>query len=356
MAHLNSITATQYTKFAISRKPIPDGFCDTEKEYYDLFRGEMLDHASVTGLKEQSIVYLESMRDIPQTGTPANIVKVPVYGEDQSFSIGAQPDSPDLEFTLNLEPEAWAVQSAPTTAATTAAAAARRAYHKSQIKRMAGSGTEYAMAFYYLNAKLERPVTRPGVASADKKFYLPSAALAATDLARIEYDAVGQNSNSLMFFRGRVESVLYNPMRDDASTATVTLSITSPDFYGLYTIDGSAGNHIQLIDAKDYGSIKLTDGHKATGTPLKIDANAFVKWYDKALTGYEFQAASSATTVFTAAPGAMTTYIAAPNNAAYITLTKAASATTGSGNLTVSVKEDGVAGTVDTVEIPVVVT
>ena len=41
--------------------------------------------------------------------------------------------------------------------------------------------------------------------------------------AEVEYNAVGSKANSLMFFRGRVESVLYNPMRDDASTATVTL-------------------------------------------------------------------------------------------------------------------------------------
>ena len=292
MAHLNSITATQYTKFAISRKPIPDGFCDTEKEYYDLFRGELLTNA---GLKEQSIVYLESMRDIPQTGTPANIVKVPVYGEDQSFSIGAQPDSPDLEFTLNLEPEAWAVQGVPATGTSATHNANKLAYHKSQIKRMAGSGTEYAMAFYYLNAKLERPVTRPGVEVTDRNVLIPSGNLAATELAKVEYNAVGQNSNSLMFFRGRVESILYNPMRDDASTATVTLSITSPDFYGLYTIDSGANDFIQLINADDYGSIKLNDDT----SPYTLKIEDVVKWYDGSLNDYAFRAQSGTVATMT---------------------------------------------------------
>ena len=157
-------------------------------------------------------------------------------------------------------------------------------FHKSQIKRMTGNGKEYAMAFFYLNSKTENPVTRPG--DGEASFSLGGAAMQ----AEVEYNAVGSKANSLMFFRGRVESVLYNPMRDDASTATVTLSITSPDFYGLYTVD----NKVKFLDEWPT-AVELSTGN----LNFDIESKYFLR-YD-ALTQYEFKASvASGSNVVTA--------------------------------------------------------
>ena len=254
MTHLTSITSTQFSKFAVANAPIPDGFWDSELEYFDLFRA-----TSLVNTNDHPIIYFGSMRDIPQTGTPANIVKVPVYGEDQSFSIGAQPDSPDLEFTLNLEPEVWAEGVSPNDT---------NEFHKSQIKRITGNGKEYAMAFFYLNSKTENPITRPGASNN------PVTLGASQNQVEVEYNALGPKANSCMFFRGRVESVLYNPMRDDASTATVTLSITSPDFYGLFTAD----NTIKFIDDLDSPLKMSSAAGGLSGRTLQL--SDYIKLYD----------------------------------------------------------------------------
>ena len=326
MTHLTSITSTQFSKFAVANVPVADGFCDSEKEYFDLFRATEL-----VNTNDHPVVYFGSMRDIPQTGTPANIVKVPVYGEDQSFSIGAQPDSPDLEFTLNLEPEVWAEGVAATNA---------NEFHKSQIKRMTGNGKEYAMAFFYLNSKTENPVTRPG--DREASFSLGGAAMQ----AEVEYNAVGSKANSLMFFRGRVESVLYNPMRDDASTATVTLSITSPDFYGLYTVD----NKVKFLDEWPT-AVELAAGSLS----VDIDPKYFLK-YD-ALTNYQFKATpdSSATGILTvsAQQQAFRTY--ASGAASRITVVKTGSGTT---SITLEVRPVGSTATtnLESITIPITMT
>ena len=306
MAHLDSVTATQYTKVAISRVPL--GNTDTLKDWFDRFRA-----GSLVNTHDHPVIYLESMRDIPQVGTPANIVKVPVYGEDQSFSIGAQPDAPDLEFTLNMEPNKWAAGTSSTNTL---------ASHEASIRRMAGDGRVYGMAFYFLNSKVERPVTRPGNGAASS-FRLGAGPI------ELKYDSVGQKSNSIIFFRGRVESALWNPMRDDSSTVTVTLSITSPQFYGLFTMDGTA----------PFGLMGKPPTLEMAAGSLDLVINKYINGYDDvggsptletALAGYKFKASvapqgrSGVISAF--APSVPTAYVS--GTAAKFTATRAAAGST----------------------------
>lgn len=137
---------------------------------------------------------IPDVRDMPQFGTPANIVKVPVYGQAQTQSIGAQADAPDLELTVNYVPSKWA------------------------------AGT--TLGDYEAD----------GIAKVFQFAMLPSEP---TDYATNTSTGGLRNvPNALIYFVGKVESVLVTPARDDASTATIALSIQS-DFYGPYTVDAA---------------------------------------------------------------------------------------------------------------------
>jgi hypothetical protein len=46
---------------------------------------------------------------------------------------------------------------------------------------------------------------------------------------------LGTAPNAIIYFMGKIESLMVQPARDDAVTATVALSIQS-DFYGPYTV------------------------------------------------------------------------------------------------------------------------
>lgn len=136
-------------------------------------------------------VEIENIRDMPSFGTPANIVKVPVYGQAQTQSIGAQSDAPDLELTINYVPGDWAAGST--------------------LGDMVADGESKVFQFALLPAK-----------SVDL----------ATDLTT---GGLADVPNAVIYFVGKIESILVNPARDDASTATVALSIQS-DFFGPFTV------------------------------------------------------------------------------------------------------------------------
>ena len=132
-----------------------------------------------------------NIRDMPSFGTPANIVKVPVYGQAQTQSIGAQSDAPDLELTINYVPSEWAAGST--------------------LGDYVADGLAKVFQFSLLPAN--------------------PADLATNGAAGVLKDVPNAN----IYFVGKIESLLVNPSRDDASTATVALSIQS-DFYGPYTV------------------------------------------------------------------------------------------------------------------------
>jgi len=62
-----------------------------------------------TGIKAlvvdgSTVTAIGNVREFPSLGTPANIVNVPVYGQSISAQVSGQSDAPSLEFTLNYVP------------------------------------------------------------------------------------------------------------------------------------------------------------------------------------------------------------------------------------------------------------
>jgi len=177
MTFPNSISAAQYSALAVSNVAAPgDGIIDAAQA--------AINFALVADYDE-----IKNIRDMPSFGTPANIVKVPVFGQAQTQSIGAQSDAPDLELTINYVPLDWA-------AGTT-------------LGDYVSDGESKVFQFSLLPAK-----------PADLTFTV---------------GGLGTVDNANIYFIGKIESLLINPSRDDASTATVALSIQS-DFFGPFTI------------------------------------------------------------------------------------------------------------------------
>jgi hypothetical protein len=138
-------------------------------------------------------VEVPNIRDLPDNiGTPANIVKVPEYGRATTLSIGAQPDAPDLELTINYVASKWA----PGT----------------DLMDMIDKKTPTVFQLALLNAE-------------------PAGLATTTDGSGL--DSV---DNTLFYFLGRMESLLVSPSREDSNTATVSLSVLS-DFEGPFTVD-----------------------------------------------------------------------------------------------------------------------
>jgi hypothetical protein len=178
MALHTSIGAGTFSALAVAKDPVPATLPANAAGWEALF-------ATVSDFDE-----IKSIREMPTFGTPANIIKVPQYGVTQSLSIGAQPDAPDLELTLNYIAADWA----PTQTLATYLASKRSCVFQ----------------FSLLYAK-------PA-----------SLAAAAAGLGTV------QNAN--IYFVGRLESLMIEPSLSDSNTATLALSIQS-DFFGPFTID-----------------------------------------------------------------------------------------------------------------------
>lgn len=178
MAFPTSIGASQYSALAIATGAVPTAVTETN------LKGLFADSANFDLIK--------NIRDMPSFGTPANIVKVPVYGQAQTQSIGAQSDAPDLELTVNYVPSEWA-------AGTT-------------LGDYVGDGVSKVFQLALLRTKV-------------------------TDFTATT-TGLGTVPNALLYFVGKIESQLTDVNRDDADTSTVALSIQSP-FYGWYTQDSA---------------------------------------------------------------------------------------------------------------------
>jgi hypothetical protein len=181
MALHASIGAGTFSALAVSKTTVPSTLPTTAAGWEALF-------AETTDFDE-----IKSIREMPTFGTPANIVKVPQYGVTQSLSIGAQPDAPDLELTLNFVAADWA------------------------------AGTTLAD---YVRAKTQRVFQF-------SLLYAKPASLAASGTG------LGSVDNANIYFVGRMESLLIEPSLSDSNTATLALSIQS-DFFGPFTIDPPA--------------------------------------------------------------------------------------------------------------------
>ena len=190
MALPSTISAAQYSAIAVSKSAVPASFTET------LLKGCFSATTTYTEIK--------NVRDMPALGTPANIVKVPVYGQAQTQSIGAQSDAPDLELTVNYVPSDWAATSGGGVFATTGLLGDAKADGVAKVFQVA-----------LLTAK--PPTLSTGV------------------VPNVSGTVAGTVPNALIYFIGKIESLLVTPARDDAMTATVALSIQS-DFFGPYTV------------------------------------------------------------------------------------------------------------------------
>lgn len=179
MAHIQTIGASIYAALAVSNDPLAS-IPTTEAGWKALFA------------TTADYDLIEDIRDMPSVGAPPNIVKVPVYGQAQSQSIGAQSDAPDLELTINFVPSKWAAGAV--------------------LKGYLDNKTPVAFQLSLLQAK---PNGADGYAAI------------ATGLGTV--------SNSSMYFAGKLESMEVTPSLDDAVTATLALSVQT-DFKGWYTV------------------------------------------------------------------------------------------------------------------------
>jgi hypothetical protein len=178
MALHTSIGAGTFSALAVSKDPVPSTLPTNAAGWEALF-------ATVGDFDE-----IKSIREMPTFGTPANIIKVPQFGVTQSLSIGAQPDAPDLELTLNFVASDWA------------------------------AGTTLAD---YVKLKTQRVFQF-------SLLYAKPASLAAA------VGGLGTVDNANIYFVGRLESLLIEPSLSDSNTATLALSIQS-DFFGPFTVD-----------------------------------------------------------------------------------------------------------------------
>ena len=182
MAFPNNVSAAIYSRFVMSATELSA----TQVDALD----SKLDWAvNFTG--SNTLVDLGNIRDMPSFGTPANIIKVPEFGRDQTLSIGAQPDAPDLEFTINFVGSDWDEEASATV-----------------VGDYVSDGRTRPMMISMLSSEASSSALRH----------------------------VGGALNATIFFAGRIESALFNPMRDDASTVTVALSVQS-NFFGPVTFD-----------------------------------------------------------------------------------------------------------------------
>jgi len=193
MAHINSLGVGLFTdlSIAIGTSIVPATYDDTgfKALFATIDTGTLTDAAIAGGFYR-----ILDVREFPAMGTPANIVKVPVFGVKQSQQIQGQADAPTMEITLNYIPANWD----PVTG----------------LSKFVGDNITRAFRFALLNQD------STGITAATK---YASLAL-----------GLGTVQNSVYYWTGRMEALLVKPSLTDATTATLTLSMQS-DFYGAYT-------------------------------------------------------------------------------------------------------------------------
>ena len=179
MAHISNLGAGIFTYLDIFTGAIPAG-TDTAAECAALFVG------TTPGTADADHVRMPSVREFPSIGTPANIVNVPVYGQNTSSQVQGQADAPSLEITVNYVPS-----------------------DMEALHDLIGQKVAF-------------------------RFMMAASALTADEGAGSTIAV----ENTEFYFLGKVEAILVNPQLTDANTATVTLSAQT-DFFGPATIAAS---------------------------------------------------------------------------------------------------------------------
>lgn len=191
MSFPTSIGASLFSDIAVYNGSVTDfSTLDTEAEFSALFATETTTPGAATFQR------IKNIREFPPMGTPPNIVNVPVFGQKSSQQIQAQSDAPNIELTINYVGADWA------TGAGTVGA-------------MVADGKQHVFRFALLNAE-------------------PTGVTANTRYAS-SVGGVGTVENAIFYWIGKIEALLINPSLNDATTATLTLTLQSK-FYGAFTI------------------------------------------------------------------------------------------------------------------------
>lgn len=207
MSHINSIGAGLFSDLSIAMASSVPAFStlDTASEFHTLFATEI---ASAGGTKvANSFVRVGNVRTFPAMGTPANIVKVPTYGQKTSSSIQGQADAPQLELDMNFVASDWAKEVGVL------------------LGNAVGDGNQYVFRFSLLNTEPTGQLNNTGA-------IVPATRYASLGLAA---GGLGTVQNSIYYWVGKIEALLVTPSLTDANTAKLTMSIQSP-FYGAYTL------------------------------------------------------------------------------------------------------------------------
>ena len=214
MAHINSIGAAMFTDLSVAIGTTASGIAGNpqpatlDKAGFDA----LFTTTSATALK---YLQLANVREFPAFGAQPNLVKVPVYGQKQTQTIGGQSDAPDFSVTINYVPVDWAAGSTSTTWAANVVAT-----KGSEFANMVGDGKSRAWRLALLMAKPTGATIGPAQSQWDSNA-----------------GGLGSNStqNSYFYFMGKLESLLITPSLTDAVQATLAFSIQS-DIYGAYTV------------------------------------------------------------------------------------------------------------------------
>jgi len=178
MAHIDSLSAGIFSYldvFTDSATVTPAS--ENAAGYAALF------NTTTTDVDAADLKRMPSVREFPSIGTPANIVNVPVYGQNTSSQVQGQSDAPTLEVTVNYVPS-----------------------DMDDFHNLIGTSVYF-------------------------RFMMCSAAVTLAD----SIDGTITPKNTAFYFKGKIEAILVNPALTDATTATVTLSAQS-DFFGPATI------------------------------------------------------------------------------------------------------------------------
>ena len=212
MAHISSIGAAIFTDLSvavgaptggIAQSPQPATF---DKASFDT----LFTTTSATALK---YLQIGNIREFPAFGAQPNLVKVPVYGQAQTQTIGGQSDSPDFTVTINYVPSEWASGTTATTWANNVVSV-----KGSELANMIRDGKSRAWRLSLLAAKPIGATLGPTQSQWDSNA-----------------GGIGKVENSIFYFMGKLESMLITPSLTDSVQATLAFSVQS-DFYGAYTV------------------------------------------------------------------------------------------------------------------------
>jgi hypothetical protein len=215
MGHLSSIGASIFTDLSVAVGTLSGGSAgaavlpasDDDNGFKALFP------APVLGVCKW--LRLENVREFPAFGSTPNLVKVPVYGQKNTMTIGGQSDMPDFTVNINYVGSRWAKG---TTATTFTAGTSDVAVYGSEFANMVGDGVSRAWRLALMASDPSVGFTKSGTTSAYAS--LPG--------------GLGVVPNSVFYFKGRIESMQITPSLTDAVQATLAFSIQS-DFYGAFT-------------------------------------------------------------------------------------------------------------------------